>query len=70
MSASPRTSSSGTRFHRLQKVTVATNSPAATSVCRVHLGEVEESGCGGSTRYGSNFIDGMLKYRQFNITTY
>ena len=60
MSASPRTSSSSTKSHRLQKVTV--NSPAATSVCRVHLREVEERGCGGSTRYGSNFIDGMLKY--------
>ena len=47
-------------FHRLQKVTV--NSQAATRVCRVHLREAEESGCGGSTRCGSNFIDGMLKY--------
>ena len=55
-------------FHRLQKV--ATKSQAATSVSRVHLGEAEESGCGGSTRYGSNIIAGMLKYRQFNITTY
>ena len=39
-------------------------------VSRVHLGEAEERGCGGSTRYGSNFIAGMLKYQQLNITTY
>ena len=57
VSASLRISCSGMNSYRLWKVAI--DSPAATSVCRVHLGEAEESGCSGSTRYGSNLIAGM-----------
>ena len=57
VSASLRISSSGMHSYRLWKVAI--NSPAATSMCSAHLREAEESGCSGSTRYGSNLIAGM-----------